>query len=191
MGGGSQRELIMRRKIIMAVIFIGLSASYFLISGPANVFTSQAATSGAPGTEAPAPDFTLTDMQGEAVSLSQYRGKVILLNFWAGWCPPCRAEMPSMEKLYRQLKDRDFVILAVNVEEGGRAAVQDFTREIPVSFPILLDTAQTVSRLYRVRGLPQSYIIDREGKIVQQVTGGMDWNSPDVVRFLSSLMKGA
>lgn len=175
----------------MAAIFIGLSASYFLISGPANVFTSQAATSGTPGTEAPAPDFTLTDMQGEAVSLSQYRGKVILLNFWAGWCPPCRAEMPSMEKLYRQLKDRDFVLLAVNVEEGGRAAVQDFTREIPVSFPILLDTAQTVSRLYRVRGLPQSYIIDREGKIVQQVKGGMDWNSPDVVRFLSSLMKGA
>lgn len=180
----------MRRKLIAAALLIGFLVSYFLISTPAKFFGPQTAKSDTPQTEAMAPDFTLTNMQGERVSLSQYRGKVVLLNFWASWCPPCRAEMPSMEKLYQRMKDSDFVLLAVNGEKNGHAAVQNFIKEIPVSFPILLDEARTAANLYRVYSLPQTYIIDPYGKIVQQVTGGMDWNSPDVIRFLSSLMKG-
>lgn len=180
----------MSRKISMALLLIGIALSYFLISGKNYLPVSQASPSGAPRVGVTAPDFTLANMQGEQVSLADYRGKVVVLNFWASWCPPCRAEMPSMERLYGNLKGGDFVLLAVNVEENGRPAVAAFSQKIPMSFPVLLDNDQRVSGLYRVSGIPQTFIIDKRGEIVQEVTGARDWNSPETRELLTSLMQG-
>lgn len=178
----------MQRKIFIAAVVVGLAVVYFLVAGPGFREPELSATKESSAV-ALAPDFTLTDMQGEPVSLSQYRGKVVFLNFWASWCPPCKEEMPSMEALYQGLKEGDFVMLAVNVEENGKLAVEQFLKEVPVNFPILLDSTQAVANLYKVRGLPHTFIIDREGNIVESVTGALDWNAPQVVQYLSSLMK--
>jgi peroxiredoxin len=180
----------MSRKISIAFLLIGIAFSYFVISGKNYLPVSLASPAGAPGTGVTAPGFTLSDMQGKPVSLADYRGKVVVLNFWASWCPPCRAEMPSMERLYGTLKGNDFVLLAVNVEKNGRSAVAAFSQKIPMSFPVLLDSDQHVSGLYRVGGIPQTFIINKKGEIVQEVTGARDWNSPETRKFLTTLMQG-
>lgn len=95
-----------------------------------------------------------------------------------------------MDQLYKKMKGNDFELLAVNVEKNGRPAVTDFIKKIPVSFPVLLDDTQYVSGLYQVSGLPQTVIINKQGKIVQQFTGGRDWNSPEIREYITSLMKG-
>src|SRR5262249_21192180 len=108
-----------------------------------------------------APDFAVPDLDGQAVRLSNYRGKVVLLNLWATWCPPCREEMPSMERLFRQLRDRGFVLLAVSQDEAGRAAVDPFVRDMGLTFPVLVDPQHQVGDRYQVWGYPESFIIDR------------------------------
>ena len=178
----------MRRMFIAAIVLAAAFGFFFFGSKPGTSLDTEKAFA-APGATA-APDFTLFDRQGSPVSLSDFRGKVVMLNFWATWCPPCRAEMPSMERLHSKLQEEDFVLLAVNVEESGQSAVDAFVREIPVSFPVLFDSAQEVSRLYRVSGIPQTFIIDPQGRIVQQITGGLEWDSPEVTKYLSSLMRG-
>lgn len=133
-----------------------------------------------------AADFQLADMHGNDVRLSAFRGQVVILNFWASWCPPCREEMPSMEQLYRQLKDQDVVLLAVNVESDRRAVV-DFLDRNPHSFPVLLDSDGVVRTLYGVSRYPETFIIDPQGVVVEKVLGAIDWSQPQVVQFLRSL----
>lgn len=137
-----------------------------------------------------APDFTLIDMQGQKVSLSQYRGKVVIINFWATWCPPCREEMPSMEKLYQDYQDKGLVMLAVNVEENGREVVADFLEKTPYSFSILLDEDNTVQDTYGVYRFPESYIIDRNGIVVEKIIGGRDWLSGPTFKMINFLLNG-
>jgi peroxiredoxin len=137
-----------------------------------------------------APDFTLENMQGEKVSLAQLRGKVVIVNFWATWCPPCRAEMPSMEVLHQTFKDDDFVMLAINVEKNGRETVTGFLRESPYSFPILLDDRSKAQNLYGVFQYPVSFIVDRSGMVVKKVTGAVHWMSGDVYNLLHFMLKG-
>lgn len=137
-----------------------------------------------------ATDFNLMNMQGEQVSLSQYRGKVVILNFWATWCPPCREEMPSMERLYQKHKDRGLVMLAVNIEENGKKAVSQFLKKTPYSFPILLDSRGVVQNAYGVFRFPESFIIDRNGVVVKKVIGGRDWTSNSTVELIELLLKG-
>jgi len=117
------------------------------------------------------------------VSLSDYKGKVVFLNIWATWCPPCREEMPSMEKLYQKLKGEDFEILAVSIDVLGARAVAPFMKEYKLSFPALLDPEGTVQRLYGTTAIPESFIIAKDGVIVSKVTGAKDWASPDTIRF--------
>ena len=138
----------------------------------------------------PAPDFTLTDMQGKQVTLAQFRGKVVILNFWATWCPPCREEMPSMERLSQQFKDQGLVLLAVNVEEDGFEAVSSFLNKNPYSFPILLDTAVDVQNLYQVYRFPESFLIDRNGNVVDKIIGGRDWMSAPILAKIKLLLNG-
>ncbi len=138
----------------------------------------------------PAPDFTLENMQGEKVSLSQLRGKVIIVNFWATWCPPCKAEMPSMETLYQTFKEDDLVLLAINVEKDGRKAVTRFLQESPYSFPILLDSEAQVQNLYGVFQFPESFIIDRNGIVVKKVIGAVHWMGGDLYNLLHFMLKG-
>jgi len=111
-----------------------------------------------------AKDFTLETIDGSEVSLSDYRGSVILVNFWATWCPPCRAEIPDFEAAYQARQDDGFVVLGINVEEQ-RESVASFMQAIGMSYPVLLDTHGQVMKMYRAPGLPISLILDRDGVI--------------------------
>ncbi len=120
------------------------------------------ALAGAP--TGPAPTFTLASRGGQDVSLSQYKGQVIMINFWASWCGPCRQEMPLLESIYRKYNKMGFTMLGVNVEPDSNAA-NEWLKATPVSFPILYDRDSKVSKLYDVAGMPSTVIIDRTGKL--------------------------
>ena len=137
----------------------------------------------------PAPDFAYPGLDGKKVGLGDYRGKVVFLNIWATWCPPCREEMPSMEKLYQELKGEDFEILAVSIDTSGVKAVAPFAKEYRLSFPILLDPEGTIKPLYGITGVPESFIINKDGRIEKIVIGPLDWATPDVVRFFRNLIE--
>ncbi len=124
-----------------------------------------------------APDFKLEDTKGNQVSLSELRGKVVLVNFWATWCPPCTEEMPSMEELNKALANEDFVMLAINTEEKGRTVVPEFLKKTPYSFPILYDDKGEVQKQYGVYKFPESFIINKEGVVDQKIIGPLHWSS--------------
>ena len=111
-----------------------------------------------------AADFTLETIEGTEVSLSDYRGNVVMINFWATWCPPCRAEIPDFEAAYQARQEHGFVVLGINVEEP-REAVLPFAQAIGMSYPVLLDRGGQVLKMYRAPGLPISLILDRDGVI--------------------------
>jgi peroxiredoxin len=119
---------------------------------------------------APAPDFTLLTPEGEVVRLSDLRGQIVLLNFWATWCEPCRNEMPLLNSRYERNRERGFVVLGVNFDESA-AEVQAFAGELQISFPLLLDPGAEVQRMYRVRGYPSTFVVDREGRLVAEYIG--------------------
>ena len=137
-----------------------------------------------------APELTLQDMDENAVSLSDFRGKVVLINFWATWCPPCRKEMPSMERVYRNLKDKGFVVLAVNQWEDPDH-VFAYTGQLSVdpTFPILFDRDSKIAEAYQVRGLPTSYLIDPAGMIRYRAIGGREFDHPEVEALILELMQ--
>ena len=136
----------------------------------------------------PAPDFTLSDLNGRSYTLSQLRGKVVIVNFWATWCPPCRAEMPSMERLHRELSGEGLVMLAVNIEKDGRRTVTQFLSSNPHSFPILLDEQEVVQRRYGVYKFPESFIVRKDGVIDDKVIGAIDWAEPRTVAYFRDLL---
>ncbi len=136
-----------------------------------------------------AADFKLQSLSGPAVTLSSLRGKVVFLNVWATWCGPCREEMPSMETLYEAFKNRnDFVILAVSQDRRGRAAVQPYVEKNHFQFDILLDPDNVVGDAYNVSGVPETFIIDRRGRIVAHHMGAFDWSQTDVRQALVELL---
>ena len=137
----------------------------------------------------PAPDFILNDLSGKPVQLSSLKGKVVLVNFWATWCPPCREEIPSMVKLNQLMQGKNFQMLAVSIDEGGKDAVQDFFKQGGVTLPALLDTDGTTARLYGTTGVPETFVVDTKGMIRQKVIGAADWSSPEAVRFLEQVMQ--
>ena len=138
----------------------------------------------------PASDFTLPDLDGKPVKLSDYRGKVVLVNFWATWCPPCRREMPSMERLSQQLKGQPFVILAVNQQEEADQ-VFAFTGQLEPAptFPILFDRNSTVSHAWNVLGLPASFIVDKQGRVAYRAMGGREFDHPEIEQTIRALLK--
>lgn len=133
-----------------------------------------------------APEFSLSTLEGEEVSLSDLRGKVIFLNFWATWCGPCKAEMPSMETLYKSMPKDKFAILAVNVNEP-KGTVSDFISQNGYSFPVLLDETGEVGGMYQVQGIPTTWIIDSEMNVLGRLVGTTEWDTPekiDIFEFL-------
>jgi cytochrome c biogenesis protein CcmG/thiol:disulfide interchange protein DsbE len=121
----------------------------------------------------PAPDFTAPTLRGEMVRLSDYRGKMVILNFWASWCGPCRSEMPAIEAASGRYRDAGVVVLGMNVSESAATAAA-FVEEFKLTFSILLDPTGAVSGVYRVRSLPTTFFIDREGILREQFTGEMN-----------------
>ncbi len=137
-----------------------------------------------------APDFQLEDTQGNQVSLADLRGKVVLVNFWATWCPPCIEEMPSMERLHEVMAGDDFVMLAINTEKNGRSIVPAFLEKTPYTFPILFDDKGVVQQLYGVYKFPESYVIRKDGTVDEKVVGPLDWSSTKTIAYLKGLAKG-
>ena len=135
------------------------------------------------------PDFTFPDINGKVVSLSDHRGKVVLVNVWATWCPPCRQEMPSMQSLYEKFKGENFEILAVSIDSEGRKAVAPFMRKMSLTFPALLDPGETIRPLYGITGVPESFIIDKQGILVEKIIGPINWATPEVFLFFKDLLK--
>jgi peroxiredoxin len=139
-------------------------------------------------TSRPAPNFTLPGLDGKMVSLSDYQGHVVLVNIWATWCPPCVDEMPSMERLYQELKDENFEILAISIDAPGEKAVASFMKKNNLSFPALLDPGGTIKSAYQTTGVPESFIINKQGILVEKIIGPRNWADPTAVRYLRDLL---
>ena len=136
-----------------------------------------------------APDFTLENLDGEKLSLSDFRGKVVMLNFWATWCPPCRREMPSMESIFQDLGEDGFMVLAVNeFEDPDHVFAYTGQLSVDPTFPILFDRDSAVSQLYGVKGLPTTVLIDKQGTVVYRAVGGRDFDHEEVREIVRSLM---
>jgi peroxiredoxin len=139
-------------------------SAYVLRVATAAVIAAAATTSSAIAPQSTAPDFTLHAMSGPNLRLKEQRGRVVMVNFWATWCGPCRQEMPQLNRLYSKYKSSGFVLLGVNVDDdAGKAA--ELAAKLGVTFPVLLDTDKTVSKLYDVSTMPSTVIIDREGNV--------------------------
>ena len=134
----------------------------------------------------PAPELGLRDLNGHLHRLRDYRGQVLIVNFWATWCPPCRAEMPSMEAAWQQLKGKNIRLLAVNVGET-EDQVWAFTAEYDLSFPLLLDEDGKAVRRWPVRGLPTTFVVDPQGNLTYQALGERDWADPKLLGKIRAL----
>jgi peroxiredoxin len=136
-----------------------------------------------------AANFKLEALDGHTVSLESLKGKVVFLNVWATWCGPCREEMPSMETLYTDFKNKkDFMMLAVSQDTKGRAVVAPYVEKNGYHFTILLDPQNSISESYNLSGVPETFIIDRKGRIVAHHMGAFDWSRPDVKDGLEQLL---
>jgi peroxiredoxin len=135
-----------------------------------------------------APDFVLPDIEGRVHQLTDLRGNVVLLNVWATWCPPCRLEMPSMERLHRRLENRPFVMLAVNEDGEDGDGVAPFVKSLGLTFPVLLDHQGRLPPRYGVTGYPETFIINQAGDVIRHIIGPVDWDREDMVAYLVSLL---
>ncbi|MFQ5521441.1 MAG: TlpA family protein disulfide reductase [Candidatus Methylomirabilia bacterium] len=136
-----------------------------------------------------APAFTVSMPTGAPLKLADYKGNIVLINFWATWCPPCRAEMPAMERLYRRFKERGFTIVAISIDAEGGPIVTPFLKKHELTFPVGLDPEMAVAELYRVQGIPRSFLIDRKGNLVGQAIGPREWDSEEAHALIRRLLK--
>lgn len=170
--------------VAAALLLLGLSLVIVRVRG------SKAAPEVRPEVGYFAPDFALPDLDGKTVRLSDFRGKkAVFLNFWATWCPPCRLEMPTMEKAYRTYRADGLEILAISIDAGPKSAVKNFLKEFDLTFPALLDPDMEVLRLYRISGIPASFLVDKEGIIRHRELGYRDWTDPESRKMLEAILK--
>ena len=158
------------------------STTLFIIAG---LLFTYAPSAGALEKGVMAPDFTLTNLSGKKVKLSSYRGKVVLVNFWATWCYPCSMEVPSMEALYKKMKKMKFEILGVKIKD--KPFGKKFIDENSLGFPVLIDDTD-IALQYGITGVPETYIIDKKGRIAEKVVGSVNWDDEDVITYLKKLM---
>lgn len=138
-----------------------------------------------------APDFHAVDLAtGRAVTLADYKGKVILLNIWATWCQPCRVEMPAIQRLHQKLDSKDFQIVSVSIDVDGDSVVTAFARELGLTFQILHNQSGDIQQIYQTTGVPESFVIDRDGVIVKKVIGAAEWDGPVNETLIERLTHG-
>jgi cytochrome c biogenesis protein CcmG/thiol:disulfide interchange protein DsbE len=179
MGGGPPAAIV--RWLAVGIV---LAAGFLLILQSEE--TTPQITRGAT-----APDFELPRLSdGAQVRLADLRGTVVLVNFWATWCKPCEDEMPSMERLYRELHPSGFEMLAVSVDEET-ALVREFAARLGISFPVLLDPSQDVSKRFQTMGFPESLLLDRDGVVVERYVGPRDWDHPGFAARIQKLIAGS
>jgi len=134
-----------------------------------------------------APAFRASTPDGTRIALADYKGQVLLLNFWATWCPPCREEMPSIETLHREFREQGLVVLAISVLDRPHAVVE-FMRELGLTFPALLDADGALAKRYGARGLPSTHLVDRHGRLVGRAIGPRDWTSAPAKALVRALL---
>ena len=160
---------------------------FVLLALAATVAASALAQELKPWTGGATPPLALADIEGRQHRLESYRGKVVLVNFWATWCEPCRDEMPSIERLRRSMDGRPFAVLAVNLAEPD-SRIRAFLEKIPVGFPVLLDRDTAVAKAWKARILPATYIVGPDGKIRYAHLGELDWSQESVRRAIAALL---
>ncbi|SOC43013.1 TlpA disulfide reductase family protein [Ureibacillus acetophenoni] len=130
-----------------------------------------------------APEFTLSDLNGKAVNLSDFKGKIVILNFWTTWCPPCIEEMPEMQRFYEKNKDHRIEIVAVNLTnfDNGQQAIESFVQDYGLTFPVLLDKDGVLRSMYEILTIPTSFILDTEGGVFQKIVGPMNEQMMDEI----------
>jgi peroxiredoxin len=165
--------------LLILLLVAGIAYFMYLREGP-----------GGAGVGEKAPSFMLPG-RSTSVRLEDFKGKVVLLNFWATWCPPCVHEMPSLEALHQHMQGKNFEILAASVDEGGWTAIDRFLKAVPVTLTILLDARGDASGLYGVYQLPESYLIDQTGMIVRKYVGPRDWMDPALVAEIEGYVRGS
>ena len=133
-----------------------------------------------------APDFSLVDLEGRPHRLGHYRGRVLIVNFWATWCPPCRDEIPSLHRAWEQLREADVEVLAINVGED-EDTVFTFTATYPAGFPLLLDSDAAVVERWPVLGLPTTFVVDTEGRLIYRAIGARAWDDPGILALIRQL----
>jgi len=137
-----------------------------------------------------APDFSLPDLQGKTQRLTDYRGKVVFLNFWATWCKPCKEEMPSMQVLWDNLKNQDFMMLAVSMDRVTTTKdIPSFVETLKLSFPILTDSWGQTDKRYKLMGVPETYIIDQNGVLREKVIGPRDWTRRESIETIVQMLQ--
>lgn len=135
--------------------------------------------------------FTVPTPDGRSLRLADYRGKVVFLNFWATWCPPCKEEMPAMERLYQRFKDQGFVVLAVSIDAEGAPVVIPFVKEHKLTFPIGLDQKMELASRYGVTGLPSTFLVNKKGNLAALAVGPREWDSKAAHTLIEFLLKQA
>jgi cytochrome c biogenesis protein CcmG/thiol:disulfide interchange protein DsbE len=139
-----------------------------------------------------APDFDLPDLNDKTIRLSDFRGKVVFLNFWATWCKPCREEMPSMEVLYKNYARDGLVVLAVSIDRvTTKKDIPPFVKSLSLTFPVLVDSWGQTDKRYKLMGVPETYIIDQQGVLREKIIGPRDWTLLDNLKVISGLLKAA
>ena len=179
-----------RKTLLTILLILAFSIGIGLYNKPTSIADSRSTAAYLGVQEFPRPveakDFTLKDITNKKVNLKSFRGKVVMLNFWATWCTPCRMEMPSMEKLHQQFKDKGFVIISV-ASGDSREEVSSFMKEYRLTFPALLDNDYEVSDEYKVWAVPTTYFLNKKGEIIGKAQGSRDWSTKAATQYISSI----
>jgi len=182
----------------MALVFLlTVSSFFFKIEKlnqpeiPSQQTTSVNRPSGDEGEFKPwqAPDFTLEDLNGVKVSLSDYRGKIVFLNIWATWCKPCEVEMPAMEKLYKKFQDQNFEMLTISIDTEGKQVIEPYIKKWNLTFPVLLDPESKIVQKFNITGVPETFLIDTQGVVFQHVVGPREWDHQLVYHFFEKILE--
>lgn len=136
----------------------------------------------------PLADFSLANLQGDTVQLSRLQGRVVFINIWATWCKPCIDEMPTIQQLYQKLQPSGLEVLTVSLDPLGKQIVEPFMRRYQLTFPVLLDLKSEVERLYGTTGVPESFIVDKEGRLIEKIVGPRDWAHPNMIARFQQLL---